>query len=96
MLWEVIPESRMSRLVRQYDWATTPLGPAAGWPAELATTVSLVLESRFPAALIWGPGLTTIYNDAFGTILGDKPEALGRSFEAVWAEVWDQLVQDQG
>ena len=81
----------MSRLVRQYDWAATPLGPAAGWPAELNTTVSLVLESRFPQAIIWGPGLTTIYNDAFAPILGDKPEALGRSFEEVWAEVWDQI-----
>ncbi len=91
MLWEALPESRMSRLVRQYNWAATPLGPAAEWPAELSTTVSLVLESRFPAAIIWGPGLTTIYNDAFGPILGGKPEALGRSFEDVWAEVWDQI-----
>jgi len=91
VLWETLPESRMSRLVRQYDWAATPLGPAAGWPAELTTTVGLVMESRFPQAIIWGPRLTTIYNDAFAPILGDKPEALGRSFEDIWAEVWDQI-----
>ncbi|TAJ73422.1 MAG: sensor histidine kinase [Phenylobacterium sp.] len=84
-------EGRMARLVREFDWAATALGPAADWPAELKTAVSMILESRFPAAIVWGPGLVTIYNDAFLPILGDKPEALGRSFADVWAEVWDEI-----
>src|SRR4051794_27963188 len=81
----------IARLVRAFDWAATPLGPAADWPAELKTVVNLILDSRFPAAVVWGPGLVTIYNDAFRPILGDKPEALGRSFADVWAEVWDEI-----
>lgn len=84
-------ESRMAQLVREFDWAATPLGPQAEWPVELKAAVSFVLESHFPKAIVWGPGLVTIYNDAFRPILGDKPEALGRSFADVWAEAWDEV-----
>jgi two-component sensor histidine kinase len=87
----VAGKGRMAEMVRAFDWATTPLGPAAAWPAELKTAVGMILESAFPAAIVWGSELTTIYNDAFRPILGDKPEALGRSFAKVWAEVWDQI-----
>ncbi len=41
--------------------------------------------------MVWGAGLTTIYNDAFQPILGKKPEALGRSFAEIWAEAWDEI-----
>ena len=53
--------------------------------------VQQVLDSRFPKAVTWGREFITIYNDAFRPILGDKPEALGRPFGEVWAEVWDQI-----
>ena len=57
----------------------------------MRTAVSILLESRFPKAIAWGPGLVTIYNDAFQPILGEKREALGRSFADVWAEAWDEI-----
>ena len=50
-----------------------------------------MLDAPFAMALTWGPDLITIYNDAFRPILGDKPEALGRSFREVWAEAWDTI-----
>src|SRR4051794_20675278 len=81
----------MARMVREFDWAATPLGPQASWPLELKTAVNILLESRFPKAIVWGPALVTIYNDAFRPILGDKREALGRSFADVWAEAWDDI-----
>lgn len=81
----------MAQAIRAFDWASTPLGPAERWPIELRTVVSLMLESGFPKALLWGPSLTTLYNDAFRPILGNKPEALGRSFRDIWAEAWDVL-----
>ena len=77
--------------VRRFDWAATPLGPIDGWPSGLRTAANFVLENRFPAALVWGPGLVTIYNDGFRPILGDKPEALGRSFADIWAEAWQEI-----
>src|SRR5690242_11581573 len=79
----------MARAVRAFDWAGTPLGPPAGWPLELKTATGLLMESAFPGALVWGPELTTIYNDAFRPILGRKPEALGRSFRDIWSEAWE-------
>jgi two-component sensor histidine kinase len=58
---------------------------------ELKSAVSFILECEFPNAIVWGPDLITIYNDAFLPILGTKPEALGRSFAEVWSEVWDEV-----
>lgn len=85
------PPGEMTQKVRRFDWSTTPLGPIESWPPELRTAAAFVLENRFPAALIWGPELVTIYNDAFRPILGNKPEALGRSFADVWSEAWQEI-----
>ena len=81
----------MSKLVNEFDWSSTPLGPRSNWSAELQTFVRHILEFGFPAAIVWGKGLVTIYNDAFRPILGNKPEALGRSFADVWREAWDEI-----
>lgn len=81
----------MAQRVRDFDWPATPLGPMADWPVELKAVVSLVLESHFPKAIVWGPELVTIHNDAFLPILGGKPDALGRSFKDVWAEAWTDI-----
>lgn len=78
-------------MVREFDWSATPLGASADWPPELKTVVRQILESQFPAAVVWGTDYTTIYNDAFRPILGDKPEALGRSFADIWKEAWDEI-----
>lgn len=51
----------------------------------------MTLASKFPQAVVWGPDFTTIHNDAFLPILGDKPPAIGRSFADVWAEAWPQI-----
>ena len=81
----------MREKVSLYDWASSPLGPREQWCPELKVIVEQVLDSGFPKAVVWGDALTTIYNDAFLPILGDKPEALGRSFADIWSEVWDDV-----
>lgn len=44
----------------------------------------------FPMFLWVGPGLITIYNDAYRDILGDKqPSALGARGRDVWGPAWD-------
>ena len=35
----------MSELVAKFDWAATPLGPAAAWPDSLKAVVRIVLTS---------------------------------------------------
>jgi PAS domain S-box-containing protein len=79
-------------LVRFHDWSISPLGTPETWPPSLRTVVSLMLTSKFPMFVAWGPELAFLYNDAYAPILGAKhPQAMGRPFREVWAEIWDDL-----
>lgn len=80
-----------SREIAAFDWESTSVGPIESWPAVLKTTVALMLRSTFPKALVWGPEFITFHNDAFRPILGEKPPAIGRPFDEVWAEAWDEI-----
>ncbi len=52
--------------------------------------LGVVLGSRFPMLLWWGPDLLHLYNDAYRPILRDKhPASLGAPAAEVWAEVWE-------
>jgi PAS domain S-box-containing protein len=75
------------------DWAATPLGPPDGWPQSLRTAVSILLSSRFPMWMAWGPDLTFFCNAAYRRdTLGQKyPWALGRPASEVWAEIWGDI-----
>ncbi|GAB2622265.1 histidine kinase [Paractinoplanes abujensis] len=75
------------------DWERTPLGPPAQWPQSLRTAVSILLSSRFPMWMAWGPELTFFCNAAYrDDTLGSKyPWALGRPAGEVWAEIWDDI-----
>lgn len=86
-------DAPMSALVDAFDWATTPIGPACQWPESLKTTVRILLTSRFPMWMFWGPELTVLYNDAYArTTLGRKhPWALGRPAHEVWSEIWKDI-----
>ncbi|EKF17418.1 sensor histidine kinase [Nitratireductor pacificus] len=75
--------------IRAFDWSATELGPIERWPSALKTAVGLMISSSFPKAIVWGPGLITMHNDAFTPILGGKPPAIGRSFRDVWSEAWE-------
>ena len=40
----------------------------------------------------WGKELTTIYNDAYSVVAGEKhPNLLGKSGQVAWAEIWPDL-----
>ena len=82
----------MGAAVRDFDWSATPLGPMADWPQWLRATVRNLLECGQPTALWVGQDLTTIFNDAFEPILGQRaPTALGKPFIEVWFDVWDDI-----
>ena len=71
----------MRERCREFDWAPTPLGPVAAWPASLRTLTQLVLEAELPMAVHWGPDAITIYNDAYAAVIGPRhPSTLGRPF----------------
>jgi len=84
-------EGEMAEYFARFDWAATPLGPLQAWPQSLKTAVSLILNSRHPMWIGWGPHMSFLYNDAYLHVLGleKHPWALGRPASEVWAEIWD-------
>src|SRR6202008_4693564 len=81
----------MGALTRGYDWSTTPLGSPETWPQSLRVTVRLVLTSRHPMFIWWGPELIQFYNDAYRETMGPErhPSALGARGRECWGEIWD-------
>ena len=80
----------MADLIRGFDWATTPVGPIETWSDTLVTTVNLLLASRHPMFLWWGPDLIQFYNDGYRpSIRADKhPSAVGQRGKECWPEIW--------
>ena len=77
---------------RRVDWAATALGPVESWSPVLRSTVDLVLHTRNPATLMWGPEYVLVYNEAYVPMIGDKhPVALGAPAGEVFAEIWDTI-----
>ncbi len=82
----------LGALCRSLDWTETPLGPPDTWPQSLRTTLGILLNSRYPMFVFWGPELVKIYNDGYRPILGHKhPWALGRPAREVWPEIWSDI-----
>ncbi len=78
--------------MRSFNWQRTPLGPPQEWPRSLKTAVRIMLTSRQPIWIGWGPELTYLYNDPYKSIIGGKhPWALGRPTAEVWREIWDDI-----
>ena len=80
----------MADLVRNFDWANTPVGAIEDWPELLLNTVNTLLSSRQPMFLWWGKDLIQFYNDAYRPCIGaDKhPSALGQRGPECWTEIW--------
>ena len=79
----------MGAAMRGHDWSRSSLGNPAYWPAPLASMVNMMLSSKFPMFILWGPEFALLYNDSYAPVLGDRHgAALGRSMGAVWPEVW--------
>ena len=82
----------MGAAIRAFNWAGTPLGAPEAWPQTLKTCLRIMLASRQPMWVWWGPELINFYNDAYLPIIGGKhPGALGRPARDVWPEIWDQI-----
>jgi PAS domain S-box-containing protein len=85
--------SGMEALMAAYLWEATPLGDPSAWPRSLKAAVSILLGSRQPMFIVWGPQRAMLYNDAYAPILAARhPGALGRPF----AQVWPDLAAEAG
>ncbi|MFC7704218.1 PAS domain S-box protein [Plastorhodobacter daqingensis] len=82
-------DGEMATRIREHDWSATSLGPIAGWPATLRTTVALILRSPVPIVTLWGEAGVMIYNDAYSEVAGARhPRLLGSNVREGWPEVW--------
>jgi PAS domain S-box-containing protein len=80
----------LAELIRDFDWAATPLGPTTGWPPSLKTTVGLILRSPVPIVTLWGEDGIMIYNDAYSGFAGGRhPQLLGSKVREGWHEIAD-------
>lgn len=81
----------MGQLIREKDWSKTPIGSPDQWQQSLKTTLNILLYSKFPKFLWWGPELTCFYNDAYRPSLGvdgKHPSILGMDGKEAWPEIW--------
>jgi hypothetical protein len=62
-------------LIRERDWAGTPVGVMEAWPQSLRTALSVCLLSKFPMFVFWGPDMVQFYNDMFVPVMGRKHPA---------------------
>jgi PAS domain S-box-containing protein len=82
----------MGARMRAFDWSGSPLGPPSGWPVALRAAVGLMLNSRQPMFIAWGPEHILLYNDDYRPMLGARDaQALGLPFFVVWPEVRQEL-----
>ena len=85
----------MGKRIREFDWTASPLGPIDTWDRGLRIALDICLGSRFPSHIWWGPDLINLYNDAYIPVLGRRhPGSLGRPAQAIWTEIWPQLLPE--
>ncbi|CAN7619734.1 PAS domain-containing protein [Phenylobacterium sp. LjRoot219] len=85
---------RMAKLVANFDWTTTSLGPLTTWSPSLKNAVSLILASHMPTAVLWGEEGVTIYNEAYATLIGRRhPRVLGQKMCDAWPDYAPRAVQ---
>ncbi|KZV94825.1 hypothetical protein EXIGLDRAFT_766706, partial [Exidia glandulosa HHB12029] len=83
----------MGRMVLQFPWDNTPLGPISDWSESTKMLVSMTLEWPERLCLYLGDEMIAIYNDDYIKVLGQKKHAtaLGRSYKDVHPEIWEAL-----
>lgn len=84
--------SATANIVRTFDWGSTPVGPIDAWPASLRTAVGLVLDAKIIKVLMWGPELTSFYNDSYAEFLGaEVSHGIGRPYPEFRPHVWQAI-----
>ncbi|ANH60259.1 PAS domain S-box protein [Dokdonia donghaensis] len=94
----IFGEGEMSSIIRTKDWSKTTLGPINTWPQRLLGIVNILLESKFPQFLFWGPENICFYNDDYAPSLGEAfnhSSMMGISAPEFWGDVWYNFAKEQ-
>lgn len=84
----------IGEFMRTKDWSNTPLGNPETWSQSLRTSLSILLNCRFPMFLFWGDELCCFYNDAYRPSLGIEgkhPTIFGAPGNEAWPEIWEEI-----
>ncbi|KAK0235753.1 hypothetical protein EDD85DRAFT_837950 [Armillaria nabsnona] len=85
-----VRSTEVGRLVLDYDWASTPLGPMHVWPQSLKSVVSIMLSNPSQSCVFWGPDRILLYNEAWARGSASKhPHLLGKPGRLAFSEIWD-------
>lgn len=85
-------DGQIEQLLRAIDWSCHPLGEPKTWSAVYRSIVGIVLRSRQPMFLTWGPEHHTIYNVGYAQICGNRhPAGLGARLQDIWPDIWDAV-----
>jgi len=81
----------MGARIRAYDWSGSVLGPPDNWPQSLRVIIRLILNSRQPMLIWWGPELIQFYNDAYIPMIETElhPGSLWARCQDLLRENWD-------
>jgi PAS domain S-box-containing protein len=81
----------MTERMAAFDWASSPLGSPESWSPALHVTLGIILSSRQPMCIFWGPEHRGFYNDACArSLLPDQNAVpLGATGVEQWGERWD-------
>ncbi len=92
----IMGEGEMATRIREKDWSENPLGLITSWPQSLLTSVNIILNSKFPMYIFWGPDNICFYNDSYRPSLGIEgmhPAMLGAPGKEAWKEVFATVAE---
>jgi PAS domain S-box-containing protein len=87
---ERLGQIALLKLVSDFDWAATPLGPITSWSESLKGAVRVMLTSSTPMAMLIGAEGILVYNQAYADFSGARhPEIFGQPALKAWPEAAD-------
>ncbi len=85
---------KTGKFIISKDWSENPLGEIEQWPPELITSLGILLYSRIPMFLLWGPQFIFFFNDAYKDsthFKEHKSGTLGIPVKEGQEELWTNL-----
>jgi PAS domain S-box-containing protein len=76
------------KLINNFDWASTPIGPIATWPESVRGALRVMIASKVAMIMMIGEQGVLVYNHPYTLIAGQRhPEILGKPVAEAWPEV---------
>jgi PAS domain S-box-containing protein len=83
-----LEQSQTLKLVNEFDWSATPLGPIPAWPDSLKGAVRVIMVASSPMVILAGHDGILIYNDSYAEFAGNRhPGVFGLPAEVAWPEI---------